>query len=184
MDYIIYDIKQYVNLCVINNKYSWCIVIITIWSIICMFIISGKNAISKLGLVFTQVYITVLLLLTIMMRPEKKISRQIHIYPLWTFVEMIKTGKLMFLWLSIENIMMFIPLGFAIETGMSDYQSKKRKVIAVFCASLVSLCIEIIQYRFNVGNCDVEDWINNTLGALIGVLCAEAIKKHKYGEFE
>jgi glycopeptide antibiotics resistance protein len=119
-----------------------------------------------------------------MMRPEKKISRQIHIYPLWTFVEMIKTGKLMFLWLSIENIMMFIPLGFAIETGMSDYQSKKRKVIAVFCASLVSLCIEIIQYRFNVGNCDVEDWINNTLGALIGVLCAEAIKKHKYGEFE
>lgn len=184
MDYIINDIEQYINLGELDNKYLWCILIITIWSIICMFIISSKKSITKLGFGFTQVYITVLMSLTIMMRPEKMIPRQIHIYPLWTLVEVIKTGKLMYLWLSLENIMMFIPLGFTIAIVVADYQLKKRVVLSVFCSSLMSVCIEVTQYRFNVGSCDVEDLINNTFGALIGVLCMEAIKKHKYGEFE
>ena len=58
-----------------------------------------------------------------------------------------------------QNILLFIPLGFLI--------GGKRGVIA---GALLSIGIESIQYIFRLGYCELDDALNNTIGAAIGSL--------------
>ena len=57
------------------------------------------------------------------------------------------------------NILLFIPLGFLI--------GGKKGLIAGF---LLSCGVEIIQYFGRLGYCEIDDLLNNTIGAGIGVL--------------
>ncbi|MBT9779484.1 hypothetical protein GPL15_23685 [Clostridium sp. MCC353] len=64
---------------------------------------------------------------------------------------------------NIENILFFIPYGFLFPSN----RKKWRRV--VFCAALFSVLIELIQYTFMLGWCEVDDVISNTIGAGIGM---------------
>lgn len=59
----------------------------------------------------------------------------------------------------IQNILLFIPLGFLI--------GGKRGIIA---GVLLSIGIELTQYIFRLGYCELDDVLNNTIGAAIGSL--------------
>ena len=59
----------------------------------------------------------------------------------------------------IQNILLFIPLGFLI--------GGKRGIIA---GVLLSIGIELTQYIFSLGYCELDDVLNNTIGAAIGSL--------------
>ena len=59
----------------------------------------------------------------------------------------------------IQNILLFIPLGFLI--------GGKRGIIA---GMLLSIGIELTQYIFRLGYCELDDVLNNTIGAAIGSL--------------
>ena len=59
----------------------------------------------------------------------------------------------------IQNILLFIPLGFLI--------GGKRGIIAVV---LLSIGIELTQYIAVLGYCELDDLLNNTIGAAIGSL--------------
>ena len=59
----------------------------------------------------------------------------------------------------IQNILLFIPLGFLI--------GEKRGIIA---GVLLSIGIEITQYIAVRGYCELDDVLNNTIGATIGSL--------------
>ena len=59
----------------------------------------------------------------------------------------------------IQNILLFIPLGFLI--------GGKRGIIA---GVLLSIGIELSQYIFRLGYCELDDVLNNTIGAAIGSL--------------
>lgn len=59
----------------------------------------------------------------------------------------------------IQNILLFIPLGFLI--------GGKRGIIA---GALLSIGIELTQYIFSLGYCELDDVLNNTIGAAIGAL--------------
>ena len=59
----------------------------------------------------------------------------------------------------IQNILLFIPLGFLL--------GGKRGVIA---GLLLSIGIELTQYIFRLGYCELDDVLNNTIGAAIGSL--------------
>lgn len=59
----------------------------------------------------------------------------------------------------IQNILLFIPLGFLI--------GGKRGIIA---GVLLSIGIESIQFIFRLGYCELDDVLNNTIGAAIGSL--------------
>ena len=59
----------------------------------------------------------------------------------------------------IQNILLFIPLGFLI--------GGKRGIIA---GLLLSIGIELTQYIFRLGYCELDDVLNNTIGAAIGAL--------------
>ena len=59
----------------------------------------------------------------------------------------------------IQNILLFIPLGFLI--------GGKQGIIA---GVLLSIGIELTQYIFRLGYCELDDVLNNTIGAAIGSL--------------
>ena len=59
----------------------------------------------------------------------------------------------------IQNILLFIPLGFLI--------GGKRGIIA---GVLLSIGIESIQFMFRLGYCELDDVLNNTIGTAIGSL--------------
>ena len=59
----------------------------------------------------------------------------------------------------IQNILLFIPLGFLI--------GGKPGIIA---GVLLSIGIESIQFIFRLGYCELDDVLNNTIGAAIGSL--------------
>ena len=62
---------------------------------------------------------------------------------------------------NIKNIIVFIPFGYLFP--------KCNSIIKVMItAALFSLIIEIVQYVFNIGWCEVDDVICNTFGALLG----------------
>ncbi len=59
----------------------------------------------------------------------------------------------------IQNILLFIPLGFLI--------GGKRGIIA---GALLSIGIELTQYIAVLGYCELDDMLNNTIGATIGAM--------------
>lgn len=59
----------------------------------------------------------------------------------------------------IQNILLFVPLGFLI--------GGKRRIIA---GALLSIGIELTQYIAVLGYCELDDMLNNTIGATIGAM--------------
>ena len=66
----------------------------------------------------------------------------------------------------IQNILLFIPLGFLI--------GGKRGIIA---GVLLSIGIELTQYIAVLGYCELDDVLNNTIGAAIGALLFKKFEK-------
>ena len=66
----------------------------------------------------------------------------------------------------IQNILLFIPLGFLI--------GGKRGIIA---GLLLSIGIELTQYIAVLGYCELDDVLNNTIGAAIGSLFFKKFEK-------
>lgn len=69
----------------------------------------------------------------------------------------------------ILNVLFFIPFGFL-------FPWKKWKPVFM-TAFMTSAIIEITQYIFNLGWCELDDVISNTTGALIGFGCYVIVHK-------
>lgn len=72
------------------------------------------------------------------------------------------------------NIAMFIPFG-ALFPICWDRKLNLRKLLVI--VALTSLSIEIVQYISRTGLFEIDDLINNLLGALIGFLGGKLLKK-------
>lgn len=87
----------------------------------------------------------------------------------WSYKELfngdIQIGKQIIL-----NIAMFVPFGFLIASLFQSLEKNHTSIITVFVGALYSTCIEIIQYKFSLGTFEVDDILDNTLGAFIGAL--------------
>lgn len=91
----------------------------------------------------------------------------------------------------ILNIMLFVPMGYLIrgtgtksdrhrgeETGTIHSEGSSvahRWWIAILICSDVSITIEILQQLTGFGMFDWNDWIVNTVGAVIGVIMAKDV---------
>lgn len=73
----------------------------------------------------------------------------------------------------IENIVIFIPFG--IYGGMLTRE--RAGVTVILAGAGFSLLLETLQYLLSMGASDITDVINNTLGAVIGVLSWKAFRK-------
>ena len=66
------------------------------------------------------------------------------------------------------NIMLFMPMGFLLKA----FNRKRSSWTIVLTGALISISIELLQYVFKVGVCDIDDVILTTLGTWGGVLAA------------
>ena len=80
-------------------------------------------------------------------------------------------------WTSLEgiilNILLFIPFGYLLPSLFP----RLRWWQVILLGLAFSLCIELLQLFTRLGYADVDDLINNTLGAAIGWLCYKLILK-------
>ena len=65
----------------------------------------------------------------------------------------------------ILNIMMFVPFGFLLPLVSKKFQAFWKTYLAGF---LFTFLIEMTQLLFNLGICELDDFMNNTVGAMIG----------------
>ena len=65
----------------------------------------------------------------------------------------------------ILNILLFVPLGFMLPVRCRKLTG--RQVILIGC--IFSVAIELIQYVLEMGYCETDDVIHNTLGTVMGV---------------
>jgi glycopeptide antibiotics resistance protein len=117
---------------------------------------------KRLGWILFVVYVLFLLWLTILTRQPRTGARVFKWELLWAYRAWIagesfgKTESIQ----NINNILVFIPFG-ALFPG-------KRWRALLLTAVLFSVGIEVIQYAFNLGWCEIDDVICNVLGASIG----------------
>ena len=87
------------------------------------------------------------------------------------------------------NMLLFFPLGLALSHALpSGLPAWARVCITVLAGCVLSIGIEVLQYRFALGTAETDDVICNTLGALIGAaslplshliqFCRERFRKH------
>lgn len=74
------------------------------------------------------------------------------------------------------NVILYIPLGLFLPCCFRLFERVRYTVLTAF---LCSACIEIIQGVFHIGLFEVDDILNNTLGAIIGVLLYQLVVKVK-----
>ena len=75
----------------------------------------------------------------------------------------------------VGNVVMFVPLGWFLPKVWPVFRGLFRGVI--FGASLICL-VEMLQYITNLGSCDIDDLILNTVGVLLGY-CVWKLKHKK-----
>ena len=76
----------------------------------------------------------------------------------------------------VMNVVLYIPLGLFLPCCFRLFEKVRYAVLTAF---LCSVCIETIQGVFGIGCYEVDDILNNTLGALIGVLLYQLIVRVK-----
>ena len=71
------------------------------------------------------------------------------------------------------NVALFYPAGLlAMALLPGRWGWRRRCLLVVLPLAVMSVGIEFLQYRFALGQCEIDDVIHNTLGALLGSLAA------------
>jgi glycopeptide antibiotics resistance protein len=65
------------------------------------------------------------------------------------------------------NILLFVPMG-----ALCDVNRLWKKIA---CGFLLSVFVEILQYYFMLGYCELDDMLNNTIGTVLGCISAYII---------
>lgn len=68
------------------------------------------------------------------------------------------------------NVFLFVPLGVSLPYVLPmRWHETVHTVITVLFGCCLSIAVEIIQYKYGLGRCEMDDVIMNTLGTLVGV---------------
>lgn len=108
-------------------------------------------------------------------------SRGVCFTPFRELVAMIQhPNHSFYFWQIILNILLFIPFGFTLSTYLNCHKSPRSLFLPVLLTSfLLSASVEVLQYLTSRGFTEVDDVINNTLGAVIGWWGYERVLKRR-----
>ncbi|WP_369695106.1 VanZ family protein [Ruminococcus flavefaciens] len=74
-----------------------------------------------------------------------------------------------YFWQIVLNILLFIPFGFILSTNLYLYHRPRHIFLPTFLSGLfVSISVELFQYLTSRGYTEIDDVINNSLGAMFG----------------
>lgn len=124
-------------------------------------------------------YLAVILSVTLTGRSAALTPIGPELIPFHSYYVVLTGGEQELLRSNFMNIILFYPAGLLGYGILPTCWSRKRRIFAItaFCA-LFSIGIEFCQYRFALGQAEVDDVIHNTLGAWIGAaVCTLQIRK-------
>ena len=125
-----------------------------------------KNVRAVIWLLFFA-YVAVLLKLTVFrygFGTYEHFSGKLNLELFTNYIPIIKEGHWFdFVYLFFGNIVWFIPWGLFFRDFL-----RQPAWISILSGTLLSVLIETMQYIFAVGDCEIDDVILNTIGALIG----------------
>ena len=130
-----------------------------------------KRILQTLSTILFVIYTIFVVWMTLLKREPRVRARVIEPELFWAFRGWIngapdgKQESIQY----IQNVLFFIPFGFL-------FPWKKWKPVFM-SAFMTSAVIEITQYIFNLGWCELDDVISNTAGALIGFGCYVIVHK-------
>lgn len=120
---------------------------------------------------FTVFYVYTIFCATVFGRVKGRKS-EVRTKLLWTLEAALRTGEWSYWYYIVGNILLFIPLGFAL---MYLLMNRKRKSLqrqnlfwSIIMCLILSVAVEGIQYMTGTGLCEVDDLLHNTLGGAIG----------------
>lgn len=96
-------------------------------------------------------------------------SRSFHLIPLYSYREVLMGGSRDILRSNFMNVLLFFPAGL-LYTGLAPRHriSGRGMLCTVLVFSLFSMSIELVQFRFCLGQGEMDDVLHNTLGAALG----------------
>ena len=131
------------------------------------------NEVQKLPTLLFILYIGVVGYLTVFSRKEGSQSEILLEFD--SFEKAIKAQSFAPLEHWLLNVAFFVPIGFLF---VAIYPEKLNKVMLVIPLGLIlSVLIETMQMVLRMGQCDLEDLVANTLGAVIGLVCYRLYQK-------
>lgn len=102
---------------------------------------------------------------TVVFRVEGK-ATGLALMPFWSYYSYFGGTDDTLMGENLVNIIVFIPVGLLLSLAYHNISSKK--ILAIGC--LLSISIEISQFVFKRGLCEVDDVIHNSLGCYIGYM--------------
>ena len=122
---------------------------------------------NKGMLVLFLVYLLGLAYITLMSRSSRTADKTIRMVP-FASLSQLRTSTTDMLNHMLLNVAMFVPLGLLFPL---IYPAKLGKFLyAVGMGLMCTVIIESVQMMFQLGQCDVDDMIANTIGAIAGYL--------------
>lgn len=133
---------------------------------------SNINIKKKLVQAVLFSYVLVIIYCTLIYKGTSNSIMGINILPFYTYKHAWNNFSAWYWYLIIFNILLFIPFGFIAPLVSKNF---KKFWVILITGMVFSLCIELIQLKFNVGVFDIDDIFNNTLGTLIGYFTIKTI---------
>lgn len=94
--------------------------------------------------------------------------------PFHSYLEAVTTGNVEIYRSNLMNALLFYPFGLFLGAAMQS--DRKKLVLALLFAAVLSLEIEVCQFCFQLGNPEVDDVLHNTLGACMGLMLPRFLK--------
>lgn len=115
---------------------------------------------------------------TVIDRQINSVYNEINFIPLHSYYRYFSGQNNEALRCNLMNMLLFVPLGISIGDVLPQGWNLWKKIIFITGASLVfSTSIECFQYIRQCGEVEVDDVINNTLGATFGMLSVSMGRK-------
>ena len=116
-----------------------------------------------IGVLCLAIYVFIVLCNTVIFRTDSHTSRVLLI-PFWSYVEAVKESRSFYLIENLLNIILFVPIGLFLKMTFRNIKF----IQILLCGLLFSLTIEISQLILYRGWFEVDDLMQNTLGAILG----------------
>lgn len=136
-------------------------------------LLARKPTVRRFLFLSALCYGFVLLDMTLLGRePHEELRYQLELFWEYRLAFEFEAGRLTvenleFLWYIRNNISLFVPLGVFLSEFLSAYR-KNTIIMVLITGFLVSLLLETGQLVFRIGLFELDDILNNTIGAILG----------------
>lgn len=157
--------KEYVILLLKSTPpelYAVLICMLLIGLLVSFWLCGGKRGLKVSALIFFVVYGIFMICITVIYRRQFHQSH-INLMPFWSYAA-ITSGKDELIKQIIMNVLAFVPIGASLALGLK--KAVWWQVLLLGC--MVSVCVELLQFFYKKGLCEIDDVFHNALGCLIG----------------